>query len=89
MYNIPNWKFGMLQTYPPPLRWISAAGIRLARKKEWGVLAKVILSFPCGFVLGMVAPLNFAKLNDLAAGDSTSKLQNLDWLLLISCDSLA
>ena len=31
----------------------------------------------------MVAPLNFGKLDDLAAGDSTGKLQNLDWLLLI------
>ena len=31
MYNIPNWKFGMLQTYPP-LRWISPSRFGLARK---------------------------------------------------------
>ena len=48
------------------------------------VFAKIILSFPGGFVLGMVAPLNFAKLDNLVAGDSTGKLKNLDWLLLIS-----
>ena len=31
MHNIPNWKFGMLQTYPP-LRWLSPSRFGLARK---------------------------------------------------------
>ena len=31
----------------------------------------------------MVAPLNFAELDNLAARDSASKLENLDWFLLI------
>ena len=47
------------------------------------VLANIILSFPGGFILGMVAPLNFAKLDNLAACDSAGKLDNLDWFLLI------
>ena len=34
------------------------------------VFAKIILSFPGGFVLGMVTPLNFAKLDNLAVGGS-------------------
>ncbi len=37
-----------------------------------------------GFILGMVAPLNFAKLDNLAARDSTGIFENLDWFLLIS-----
>ena len=31
----------------------------------------------------MVAPLNFAELDNLAACDSTGKLENLDWFLLV------
>ena len=31
----------------------------------------------------MVAPLNFAKLDNLAACDMAGKLENLDWFLLI------
>ena len=31
----------------------------------------------------MVAPLNFAKLDNLAAGDSTGIIENLNWLLLV------
>ena len=47
------------------------------------VLEQIFLSLPGGFILGMVAPLNFAKLDNLAAGDSTGNLENLDWFLLI------
>ena len=48
------------------------------------VFAEIILSFPGGFILGMVAPLNLAKLDNLTAGDSAGKLKNLYWLLLVS-----
>ena len=47
------------------------------------VLQQFFLSLPCGFILGVVAPLNFAKLDNLAAGDSAGILKNLDWFLLI------
>ena len=43
----------------------------------------VFLSLPCGFLLGMMAPLNFAKLDNLAVSNSARKLENLDWLLFI------
>ena len=49
----------------------------------WVVFAEIMLSFPGGFILGMVAPLNFAKLDNLVAGDSAGKFKNPDWLLLI------
>ena len=32
----------------------------------------------------MVTPLNLAELDNLAAGDSAGKLENLHWFLLIS-----
>ena len=48
-----------------------------------GGLAKIILSFPGSFILGMVAPLNFAKLDNFVANNSTGKLKNLDRLLFI------
>ena len=43
------------------------------------VIEKIFLSFPGGFILRVVAPLNFAKLDNLAAGDSAGKRENLDW----------
>ena len=47
------------------------------------VLQQIFLSFPGGFILRVVAPLNFAKLDNLAAGDSAGILKNLNWFLLI------
>ena len=44
------------------------------------VLANILFSLPGGFFLGMVAPLNFAKLDSLAASNSAGKLKNLDGL---------
>ena len=55
----------------------------MVSKKVWVVLAKIFFSLPGGFLLGMVAPLNFAKLDNLAASNSAGKLENLDWLLFI------
>ena len=43
----------------------------------------VFLSLPGGFLLGMVAPLNFAKLDNLAASNPAGVLENLDGFLLI------
>ena len=37
-----------------------------------------------GFLLGVVAPQNLAKLGDLAAGNSVRSLENSDGFLLIS-----
>ena len=47
------------------------------------VLGQIFLSFPGGFVLRVAAPLNFAKLDKLAASDSAGKLENLNWFLLV------
>ena len=54
------------------------------------VLAKIFFSPPCGFLLGMVAPLNFAKLDNLAAGDSAGILKNpmAPYLSVVSQPSL-
>ena len=43
------------------------------------VLQQFFLSFPGGFILRVVAPLNFVKLDNLAAGDSAGILKNLDY----------
>ena len=48
------------------------------------VLQQIFLSLPGGFILGVVAPLNFAKLDNLAAYDSAGELENLYWFLLVS-----
>ena len=47
------------------------------------VFEQIFLSLPGGFILHVVAPLNFAKLNNLAAGDSAGILMNLDWVVLL------
>ena len=81
MYNIQieNWDVTNLA----PLRRISPSRFGLVSKKVWVVLAEVFLSFPGGFFLHMMTPLNLAKLDDLAAGNPTCSLENLDGLLLI------
>ena len=56
----------------------------MVSKKVWVVLAEVFFLLPGGFLLGVVAPLNLAKLDNLVACNSARKLENLDWLLLIS-----
>ena len=61
-----------------------ALEIRVGKQKVWVVLAEVFFSLPGGFLLGMVATLNFAKLDDSAASNSAGKLENLEWLLFIS-----
>ena len=48
------------------------------------VPAEIFFSLPGGFLLGVVAPQNLAKLDDLAAGDSVCSLENSDGFLLIS-----
>ena len=77
MYNIQieNWDVTNL----PPLRRILPSRFGLVSKNVWVVLAKIFFSLPGGFLLGMVAPLNFAKLDNFAASNSTGKLKNLDW----------
>ena len=74
-----NWDVTNL----PPLRWISPSRFGLARKKVWVVLSEVFFSFPGGFFLSMMTPLNLAKLDDLTAGNPACSLENLDGLLLI------
>ena len=44
----------------------------------WVVSTKIFLSLLGGFFPGMVAPLNFAKLDNLVVCDSAGKLENLD-----------
>ena len=40
------------------------------------VFEQIFLSLPGGFILPVVAPLNIAKLDNLAAGDSAGELEN-------------
>ena len=47
------------------------------------VFEQIFLSFPGGFILCVVAPLNFAKLDNLAAGNSAGKFEDLNWFLLV------
>ena len=47
------------------------------------VLQQIFLSLLGGFILAVVAPQDFAKLDNLAAGDSAGILKYLDWFLLI------
>ena len=47
------------------------------------VLQQIFLSLPGGFILRVVAPLNFAKLDNLVARNSGCKLENLDRFLLV------
>ena len=68
---------------PTPLKMNLALEIRVGQKIGVGDLCEDHLSFPGGFVLGMVAPLNFAKLDNLAAGDSAGIFENLHWFLFI------
>ena len=48
------------------------------------VLQQIFLSLPGGFILGVVAPLNFAKLDNLVASDSAGKLEDLNCFLLFA-----
>ena len=81
MYNIQIENSDV--TNLPPLRRISPSRFGLVREKVWVVLVKIFFSLPGGFLLGMVAPLNFSKLDNLAACNSAGKLENLDGFLLV------
>jgi hypothetical protein len=51
--------------------------IRWLRTEEcWKVLSKLILSFPSGFLLGVVSPLNLTKFNLPPSGETNSFFQN-------------
>jgi hypothetical protein len=52
--------------------------IRWLRTEECGgILPKMIFSFPSGFLLGMISPLNFTKFNLPSSGETDSFFQNL------------
>ena len=70
MYNIQieNWDVTNLPPFSP-------SRFGLVSKKVLVVLAEVFFALPGGFLLGMVAPLNFAKLDNLAVCDSAGKLE--------------
>ena len=77
--QIENWDVTNL----PPLRWISPSRFGFASKKVWVVFPEVLFSLPGGFFLGMVAPLNFSELDELAACNSVGELENLDGFILV------
>ena len=66
--KIPVRKFEDVTTLHP-LKGISTPRSEL-REKMGKLLLQVILDFPSGFVLGVVTPLNLAKLDHLPAGNS-------------------
>lgn len=58
--------------------------IRWLRTEECGeVLSELILSFPSGFLLGVISPLNFTKFNLPSSGETDSFFQNPKGYLLV------
>ena len=77
--QIENWDV----TNIPPLIWTSSSRFGLASKKVWVVLSKIFFSFPSGFFLHMITPLNLTKLDNSTLCDLAGKLENLHWFLLV------
>jgi hypothetical protein len=51
--------------------------IRWLRTEEcWKVLPKLILSFPSGFLLGVICPLDFTEFNLSSSGETNNFFQN-------------
>ena len=55
-------------TAPTPLGKISSPRFQLILKQVWMLCPKKILSFPSGFTLGVIAPLNLEKLDGFLSG---------------------
>jgi hypothetical protein len=51
--------------------------IRWLRTEECGkILPKLIFSFPSGFLLGVISPLDFTEFNLSSSGETNSFFQN-------------
>ena len=55
-------------TAPTPLGKISSPRFQLVHKQVWVLCPKEILSLPSSFILGVIAPLNFEKLDGFLSG---------------------
>ena len=62
--------FGVLQTFPPYKRSRPEIWRKLGTKEIGEFSPNVIFSLPSGFLFGMVAPLNFQKLDTSGASGS-------------------
>jgi hypothetical protein len=57
---------------------------RLPRWKEIGVVGlQELLTFPRGFVFGVIIPLDLVELSSLVACDSVLLVENLDGICLV------
>ena len=55
-------------TAPTPLGKISSPRFQLILKQVWVLCPKKILALPSCFILGVIAPLNFEKLDGFLPG---------------------
>jgi hypothetical protein len=62
---------------PSPLKMNLVLEIRWLRTEECGeVLSELIFSFPSGFLLGVICPLNLTKFNLPSTGETNSFFEN-------------
>ncbi len=62
---------------PSPLKMNLVLEIRWLRTEEGGeIISKLILSFPSGFLLGVITPLDLTEFNLPSSGETNSFFQN-------------
>jgi hypothetical protein len=71
-------------TEPTPLKRISSSIVRKIEEQLRVLCIKFIFSFPCSFILWMVAPLYFTHLDYFSPSDSLRCSQYFDRMLWIS-----
>jgi hypothetical protein len=67
-------------TILPPLQGISTPRFDL-REKIWQTLTETILMFPCRFLIGVVAPLDFAEVAHISSHCPQLLIKNIQWVL--------
>ena len=66
----------------PPLKRISSP--RFLSEETRKLSLKVIFSFPSGFFLGVVGPLDFEEFDGTSTGDSGIFIQDTKWHISVS-----
>jgi hypothetical protein len=67
----------------PPLKEISPLRFECSGKELWIVCYEFFYMLPSSFVFGVVTPLHFTHLDDLAGSYSFCGIQNSDWSLAV------
>ena len=71
-----------MTTYPPYKNLVPEIP-KLGAKKVWKLRSEIVISLPCSFGFGVVAPLNLEILDGAASGAMLSFIQNAERLLAV------